>query len=99
MASYDQKIKAAINGDKIVMYSKTYCPYCKMAKSALKGVNATFKAIELDEMNDGADYQNALQAITGVRSVPQVFIGGKYVGGGTDMKKLHDSGKLATMVA
>ena len=32
-----------------VVFSKTYCPYCKMAKSALDALGAAYTAIELDE--------------------------------------------------
>lgn len=50
--------------------------------------------IELDNREDGQDIQDALYEITGVKTVPRVFLNGECLGGGTDVKKLYDSGDL-----
>ena len=42
--------------------------------------------------------QDYLLSITGARSVPRVFIGGKCIGGGTETKTLKDQGKLLPML-
>ena len=59
-----------IKSNKVVVFSKTYCPYCTMAKSALKeaGLKDYF-LMELDEVEDGAAMQDALLKITGARTV------------------------------
>lgn len=44
------------------------------------------------------DIQNVLGEMTGARSVPRCFIDGKFIGGGTDVKKLFESGELAKML-
>lgn len=41
-----------IASEKVVVFSKTYCPYCKMAKDTLNKTGATFKVIELDERGE-----------------------------------------------
>lgn len=82
----------------IIVFSKTYCPFCSQAKDALTNVGAEFVALELDERVDGDDIQNALAEETGGRSVPRVFIGGKFIGGGDDTVDLYNSGDLASMV-
>ena len=65
--------KAFVNGQisshKIVVFSKTYCPFCKMAKQALKDVGAEFFTIELETRDDGSDIQDFLLELTGGRSV------------------------------
>jgi glutaredoxin 3 len=48
----------------------------------------------LDKRDDTDDFQNILEEITGARSVPRVFVKGEFLGGGTDIKKLHQSGEL-----
>ncbi|XP_026726501.1 glutaredoxin-C4-like [Trichoplusia ni] len=100
MASSDVQnfIKGAISQDKVVVFSKSYCPYCDMAKEVFRKVKQPIKVYELNERDDGADIQENLAHITGFRTVPQVFINGKCVGGGSDVKALHSSGQLEPML-
>lgn len=53
----------------VVIFSKTTCPYCKMAKSVFNEIGANYKVIELDEHNDGRRLQEALAHMTGARTV------------------------------
>lgn len=50
--------------------------------------------VELDHEELGPGLQNALQKSTGRRTVPNVLINGKSIGGGDDIQALHDTGKL-----
>ncbi|KAJ8715087.1 hypothetical protein PYW08_005068 [Mythimna loreyi] len=93
-----QFIKQAISQDKVVVFSKSYCPYCDMAKEVFRKVKQPIKVYELDEREDGAVIQENLATVTGFRTVPQVFINGNCVGGGSDVKALHASGKLEPML-
>ena len=45
-----------------MMFSKSYCPFCKKAKDTLKNANIEFKAIEMDNMDDGISIHGALKA-------------------------------------
>ncbi|XP_015761622.1 PREDICTED: glutaredoxin-like [Acropora digitifera] len=93
------EIKLKVSENKVVVYSKTYCPFCKKAKSALGETGLKdYVLFELDTMDEGDAYQDALKEITGARSVPRVFIGGKFVGGGDDVKALHSRGELKKML-
>jgi glutaredoxin 3 len=65
----------------VMVYSKTYCPYCSEVKSLFGRLNVSAKVVELDELADGAAVQAALTELTGRGTVPQVFIGGKHIGG------------------
>ena len=49
----------------------------------------------LDTRDDCEEMQDALGEITGARSVPRVFIDKEFIGGGTDVRKMHKSGDLA----
>ncbi|XP_059503770.1 glutaredoxin 2 isoform X1 [Stegostoma tigrinum] len=82
----------------VVIFSKSYCPYCMKAKSIFEEIGANFKAIELDHRKDGDHIQNILEELTGVRTVPRVFVNGKCIGGATDTHKLHSNGKLLPLV-
>ncbi|XP_072944986.1 uncharacterized protein [Epargyreus clarus] len=93
-----QFIKDAVSQEKVVVFSKSYCPYCKLAKDVFNKVKQPIKVYELDERDDGTAIQENLAHITGFRTVPQVFINGNCVGGGSDVKALLDSGKLQPML-
>lgn len=59
---------------------------------------AYYNVIELDERDHTDLIQDALQRITGGRSVPRVFIQGNFVGGGTDTEELHKQNKLVPLL-
>ncbi|XP_049871963.1 uncharacterized protein LOC126373599 [Pectinophora gossypiella] len=93
-----QFIKDAVSKEKVVVFSKSYCPYCKLAKDVFTKVKQPIQVIELDQRDDGAVIQDSLAQMTGFRTVPQVFINGNCVGGGSDVKALYESGKLEPML-
>nr|GEV55250.1 monothiol glutaredoxin-S10 [Tanacetum cinerariifolium] len=56
--------------------------------------------VELDQMGaQGPQLQKVLERLTGQHTVPNVFIGGKHIGGCTDTAKLHRKGELETLLA
>ena len=63
-----------------------------------KKINFEFLAIEIEDRPDCQEIQDVLNEMTGARSVPRVFIDGKFIGGGTDVKKLYENGQLAKML-
>nr|XP_002125050.1 glutaredoxin-like [Ciona intestinalis] len=91
-------IESEISKNKVQVFSKTYCPYCKMAKDALKAAGIDYNVMELDNRSDGSAIQDVLKEMTGARSVPRVFINGKCIGGGSETKALQVQGKLVQMV-
>ncbi|UTC24095.1 glutathione S-transferase N-terminal domain-containing protein [Candidatus Comchoanobacter bicostacola] len=81
---------------KIVLYSKSHCPYCVYAANLLNDLNLSFEEVKLKN-----DYE-AIQALverTGMRTLPQIFINDQLIGGYDDLKGLHDSGELSKMVS
>ena len=64
------EINVTIKDNKVVVYSKTYCPFCTMAKDALGDAGLKdYLVIELDKIESGDAYQDALKEITGGRTV------------------------------
>lgn len=61
-------------------------------------INVSYNAIEIENRQDCNQIQDVLGSITGARSVPRVFVNGKFIGGGTDVKKLNETGELAKML-
>ena len=88
-------IQSFINGNKVAMFSKSFCPFCDMAKKVLSKAGVKNLAVlELDLLENGSKIQDELVNFTKMKTVPQVFINEKFIGGGTDVKKLFESGKL-----
>jgi glutaredoxin 3 len=76
-----------------VVFSKSYCPYCRNTKSLLNGYGAKYAVYELDENSDGVDLQEALLKITDQRTVPNIFINKQHIGGDSDFQAVIKNGK------
>ena len=72
-------------GPGVVLFSKSYCPYCMRAKHALMGIGIAPVVVELDERDDGGKIQVALMQRTGQRTVPSAWLAGKHIGGSDDV--------------
>ncbi|KAI9840628.1 MAG: hypothetical protein M1837_001397 [Sclerophora amabilis] len=81
----------------VIIFSKSYCPHSKRAKDILvekyKIVPSPF-VVELNEHPLGEQLQNALEKTTGRRTVPNVLVSGKSIGGGDDVAELDNTGQL-----
>jgi glutaredoxin 3 len=84
----------AIHQNPLVVFSKSYCPYCKKAKETLRSLGANPVVFELDLRSDGVAIQEYLYRLTDRRTVPNVFIKGKSIGGGDDTEAMYKSGQL-----
>eukprot|EP00262_Sarcandra_glabra_P016759 TRINITY_DN5563_c0_g1_i1.p1 TRINITY_DN5563_c0_g1~~TRINITY_DN5563_c0_g1_i1.p1 ORF type:complete len:130 (-),score=22.18 TRINITY_DN5563_c0_g1_i1:281-670(-) len=91
-------VKKTVSSHNIVIFSKSYCPYCRRAKSVFKELKKAPHVIELDQREDGGAIQDALSVIVGKRTVPQVFINGKHIGGSDDTVEAYESGSLAKLL-
>jgi len=93
-----QFVKDAIAHDNIVLFTKSDCGYCQMAKECFDELKATYKCIELNNRADMDEIQDALEGLTGARSVPRVFVNGKFIGGGSEVRKMSKNGSLKELV-
>lgn len=81
---------------RVVMYTTQYCPYCVRAKALLRHKGVTFE--EVDVGGDDELRQKMVEA-SGRRTVPQIFIDDKPIGGFDDLKALDDQGELDRLLA
>lgn len=82
---------------KVTMYTTAVCPYCQMAERLLasKGVVDISKIrVDLDPAK-----RDEMMERTGLRTVPQIYIGEKHVGGFDDLSALDRAGGLAPLLA
>ncbi|KAF2764637.1 glutaredoxin [Teratosphaeria nubilosa] len=81
----------------IIVFSKSYCPFSKKAKHILQELYTVTPppyVVELDQHELGPGLQNALQRSTNRRTVPNILVNGKSIGGGDDIEALHNNGEL-----
>jgi len=79
----------------IVLYGKQTCPYCTMAKSLLTAKGQVWTEIDI-EKEPGRRAEMIER--TGRRTVPQIFIGDRHVGGFDDLAALDARGELDTLL-
>ena len=82
---------------KVEVYTTTFCPYCVRAKSLLKSKGIQFT--EIDVTDDAALRDKMVELAGGRRTVPEIFVNGKIVGGYDELKALDDAGQLDSMLA
>ena len=82
---------------KVEVYTTTYCPFCVRAKNLLKNKGVAFD--EIDVTDDDALREKMIELSGGRRTVPEIFINGKIVGGFDELRALNDAGKLDGMLA
>lgn len=77
---------------RVVMYTSTICWYCRRAKALLDDKGVGFEEINLDDHPELRD--DVIRRSGGRRTVPQIFIGERAVGGYRELKALDDRGEL-----
>ena len=75
----------------VVVYLAGWCPYCERARSLLSKKGIQFREIDVD---DDPQLREEMIARSGRRTVPQIFIGEKHVGGCDDLLALDGRGEL-----
>ncbi len=81
----------------VMMYSTAFCGYCDRARALLGRKGVSVVEIKVDEKPE--DRAAMLQRSGGRRSVPQIFIGDRHVGGYDELAALDRSGELDRLLA
>ena len=76
------------------MYSTRVCPYCIRAEQLLAKKGVVAEQIEKIRVDEFPERREEMMRITGRRSVPQIFIGDRHVGGFDDLAELDADGEL-----
>jgi glutaredoxin 3 len=80
---------------KIVIYTTPSCPYCADAKELLNKKGVKYEEIQVDK---DPDKLAEMVKLSNKRSVPQIFINNKSIGGFDDLSKLATSGELYALL-
>ena len=77
---------------RIILYTTPFCGYCTAAKRLLRGKELDFE--EVDVSFDADRRAEMIERAQGLRTVPQIFIHGRHVGGYDELAELEREGKL-----
>mmetsp|Transcript_44362 Transcript_44362/g.88084 ORF Transcript_44362/g.88084 Transcript_44362/m.88084 type:complete len:139 (-) Transcript_44362:193-609(-) len=88
----------AVKDNKVMVFSKSYCPYCMKTKSSLQELGLSYGVMELDKMTEGADIQAELLTLTKQRTVPNVFVNGKHIGGNDATQEAIENGTIQKLL-
>lgn len=81
---------------RVKVYSTGTCPICDKAKSLLTKWNIGYEEIRVDESHAGL--REMAEITNGARTVPQISIDGKWIGGFSELTELHMDGELDGLV-
>jgi glutaredoxin 3 len=82
---------------KVTMYTTAVCPYCIRAEKLLASKGVT--GIEKIRVDLDPDRRQEMMEKSGRRTVPQIWIGGRHVGGFDDLAALDHAGELDPLLA
>ena len=77
---------------RVTVYSTAHCPFCTRAKVMLEKWEIPYNEVRID--GDNAAMKEFIEVTNGARTVPQIIIDGKPIGGFDDLTELHMDGEL-----
>ena len=80
----------------ILMYSSKFCPYCVNAEKLL--LNKGIKKIKKIMVDENPSHMDEMIKITGEKTVPQIFIGDKHIGGFEQLRSINNDGNLDKLI-
>ena len=79
----------------VTLYSTGTCPWCVQAENLLNRIGAPVEKIRVDQ---SAEQRDTMIARSGQRTVPQIFIGDRHVGGFSELHALEQQGGLSPLL-
>ncbi|GJQ12587.1 hypothetical protein GpartN1_g4378.t1 [Galdieria partita] len=92
------RVQQLISSAFVVVFSKSWCPFCDRVKHIFRTLGVSIKVVELNEEKDGSAMQTALYELTRQRTVPNVFINGQHLGGCDQVMELERKGALKKLL-
>ena len=80
----------------VEIYTGPLCAFCDRAKALLNKKGVSFK--EIDLASDASKMEEMIKKTNGMKTVPQIFIGGQYIGGNDKLQILENEGKLNSLL-
>ena len=98
MEQIKERIQGLVEYEDVVVFSKSYCPFCRATKELFASLQYNITVVELDKTSDGPQVQSALLEMTGQRTVPNIFVKGTHIGGNDAIQAKVASGEVQTLL-
>jgi len=90
-------------GQPVILFALEWCEFCWSVRKMFAMYEIPYRSIDLDsvvyqENNKGGNIRAALREKTNVKTIPQIFIGGQYIGGATDLFDACKDGSMQKML-
>ncbi|GAC1692787.1 MAG: hypothetical protein PVS2B3_01780 [Steroidobacteraceae bacterium] len=87
----------------VVMFALEWCEFCWSVRRMFARHGIGYRSVDLDSVeyqagNRGGEIRAALGARTGVSTIPQIFVGGEFIGGCTEVFDAHKAGRLQALL-
>ncbi len=82
---------------RVTVFSTGICPICNVTKSNLKKWKIPFEEVRVDQDREGL--RRMMEITNHARTVPQIVIDGKWIGGFNELTELHMDGELDILAA
>ncbi|MCK5712615.1 MAG: pyridoxal-phosphate dependent enzyme, partial [Hyphomicrobiaceae bacterium] len=90
-------------GNAVILFALEWCEFCWSVKKMFAEYEIPYRSIDLDSVayqddNLGGKIRKAIEQRTGLKTIPQIYIGGKHVGGASETFDACRDGSLAQML-
>ena len=87
----------------VVMFALEWCEFCWAARKLFARHDIPYRSVDLDSVeyqrdDRGGKIRTALAARTSMTTIPQIFVGGEFIGGCTDLLEAYKSGRLQSLL-
>ncbi len=91
------------NDHPVILFSHEWCEFCWSVRKMFAKYEIPYLSVDLDsvayqENNKGGKIRAALREKTGSKTIPQIFVGGQYIGGATELFDSQKEGNLAELL-
>lgn len=93
-----QRARMMVEENRVMLFSRTTCPYCSRVKSLLNSVGVRPSVCEIDKEEDGEEIMSAVYGFAGERTTPALFINGRFIGGCDAVQTCHYNGQLVPIL-
>ena len=87
----------------VMLFALEWCEFCWSVRKMFDEFEIPYNVVELDsveyqEDNKGGDIRKAIEQRTGLKTIPQIYVGGKHIGGATEVFDAYKDGSLQTLL-
>ena len=91
-------LSTILKNDLLVVFSKNFCPFCRLADNALKKYEIPYLKINVEEEDLPMDLIKELHEYSKIKTYPNIFVGQKPIGGYREIQKLIQNSKLFSIL-